>query len=350
MVNKKKFLIIKTSALGDILQTFPVVEYLRLKFPEAEIDWVVESRCASVVEAHPAICKVITIDTSFLRKNWFHQKSWHILKNFKKELQKKRYEVIFDLQGNIKSGVITFLAKGEKKVGFGWKSAKEKPNVFATDIGVNPPFSLPIRQKYLNVIQSYFQDQEIFTGKSTSLLLSAQEKIEEFSQKPLFMVALGSKWENKKLSLETAEAFLQHISLSYDPYFLFVWESEKEKKEAEALSLLFPKSKVLGKLSLSLWQAWMKKSDLVICVDSAALHLCATTETPSFSIFGPSLSSIYKPEQARHHSFQANCPYGARFQERCSLLRTCSTGACMKEISAEALFNAFENWYGKRVF
>jgi heptosyltransferase-1 len=79
-------------------------------------------------------------------------------------------------------------------------------------------------------------------------------------------------------------------------------------------------------------------------MDSATLHLCGTTSTPSFSLFGPSSASIYKPLGEHHVAFQGSCPYGRTFVKRCPILRTCKTGACMKDLTAKRIFQDLEKF------
>ena len=104
-------------------------------------------------------------------------------------------------------------------------------------------------------------------------------------------------------------------------------------------------SDLLAKMRLPLWQQFMARMDGVLSVDSSALHLAATVNVPSFSVFGPSRASLYQPVGKNHHSFQALCPYGKSFDKRCPILRSCSTGACLKELSYEELIKTFFSWY-----
>ena len=98
-------------------------------------------------------------------------------------------------------------------------------------------------------------------------------------------------------------------------------------------------------MSLPLWQHFMYLVDGVISVDSAALHLCGTTTTPSFSLFGPSSALAYRPLGSKHDAFQGTCPYGTTFDKRCPSLRTCETGACLKEVSPDVLFGQFQQFW-----
>ena len=151
------------------------------------------------------------------------------------------------------------------------------------------------------------------------------------------MVACGSRWLNKKLSEKTLEELIAKIAHQENAYFYFIGGSPAEKIIADRPHSLFPRSQSVGGLTFSLWQALMRKMDLVIAVDSAALALCGMTKTASLSFFGPSLASVYKPLGDHHVAWQGACPYGQKFTTRCPLLRTCKTGACLKSASSDEL-------------
>lgn len=343
-----RILIVKTSALGDILHAFPVLSYLRHKFPDAAIDWVVEKGGASLLQNHPDVNHTWVIDTRLWRKQLFHKETYLEIRQFKKALQTRDYDLIFDLQGNTKSALFTWWARGEKKIGFGWKSVAEKPNLLATSTHIDVSLSLPIQKRYLHLVQQACGDTEEFTPVPVTLTLSSseQERLDSLlSQAPFaprFMVAFGSYWENKQLSLPTLLSFLQKLSLSYDPFFFLIYGTQEEKKKAEELThSLGKKALAVGELSFPLWQALMLNMQAVIAMDSAALHLAGTTSVFSFSLFGPSLAAVYKPLGQNHHALQGPCPYHRTFAARCPILRTCPTGACMKNFKAEELAEAF---------
>lgn len=124
----KKILIVKTSALGDIVHIFPSVRFIKEHFPEATIDWVIEKKNAMLVTSNPHVNRAIEIDTKGLRKNL----AWKEIKTFIKDIRKDAYDLVLDFQGNLKSGIITGLAKSPLKVGFDWNSVSEKPNLLFT--------------------------------------------------------------------------------------------------------------------------------------------------------------------------------------------------------------------------
>ena len=221
-------------------------------------------------------------------------------------------------------------------MGFSLRSVPEKPNVLVTNRRFAVSDEVHIRRRYLDLVQAYFQDTSPF-------LISEIEFKEEKGLKmlpegrPRVMVAFGSKWKNKQLPEEILVPFLKQIEQKEAPVFYFPCGSEVEKQQAIRMQAQFPGSHILEDMSLPYWQAMMKQMDYLITVDSAALHLCATTATPCFSIFGPSKAAVYKPEKENHHAVQGSCPYGKTFSMRCPILRSCSTGACMASLKPDEL-------------
>jgi heptosyltransferase-1 len=336
------FLIVKTSSIGDVIQAFPVLEYLKKRYPDAAIDWVVEKEYLGLVQAHPAVRRAIPISSRTWRKALFPMNTWREMRAFSKLLREESYDILFDLQGNTKSALITALAKSKEKVGLGWKSVPEFPNFFATRRHIDIENTLQVQQRYLQIVQRFFEDKEEFIPEGADLRFQPGEESRLASilkkEIPGVMVACGSHWENKRLSEKTLEEIVQKIASEDNPYFYFVWGNNAEKNIADRLQALVPeRSQSIGGLSFSLWQALMREMDLVIAVDSAALALCGLTKTPSLSFFGPSLASIYKPLGDHHIAWQGSCPYGQKFTTRCPVLRTCKTGACLKSASSGQL-------------
>lgn len=345
-----RILIVKTSAIGDVIQTFPVVDYLRTCFPESRIDWVVEEGIVPLLIAHPQINQVIEIRSRAWRRNPFSSQTRGEFGAFVRRLRSTSYDLLFDLQGNAKSSVVTACARARTKVGFGWSSVREKCNLLVLDKRYNFPADLNIRRKYLGLVQSHLGDSSPWESQGVRLKISEAEqqrlkRICRSCPSKKLMICFGSRWPNKRLESSTLAALLEKIAGSHNPSFLFVYGDEEEKKCAGWLMQQFSgQSIMVGDLSLPLWQALMWEMDGVIAVDSAALHLCGTTKTPSFSVFGPSLASTYKPLEERHLAVQGTCPYGRSFSTRCPILRTCATGACIRQLQADALFASFQQW------
>jgi heptosyltransferase-1 len=345
-----KALLVKTSSLGDIVHTFPVVGYL--KHLNVTIDWVVETSNAALPLAHPHVNQVLTIDSKKWRKNPLNGTTWNEIASLKEKLRAAQYDVVFDLQGNIKSGIVTWLTPCHTKVGFGKATVPEWPNLLATNHRFNPLPGNNIRADYLSLVQSYFGDRNPFENTSVILKVSDDQKriVRDLLASPVvekgskILVCSGSMWTNKTLPAETLLRLLQRIHETFDCSYLLAWGSEEEKTTAEFLSKNLNSSLLLPRLPLPTLQNLMHGVDLTIAMDSLPLHLAGTACTPTWGLFGPSSVAKYNPQGPQNLAFQGACPYGRSFEKRCPILRTCPTGACLREQSSEALFKQFETW------
>lgn len=343
-----KILIVKSSALGDIVHAFPAVGFIKEQFPCASIDWVVEKPFASLVASHPAVNRTLVIDTKIWRKGFTDSAIRNEILNSFREIRREYYDVIFDLQANMKSGIVTVAARGKAKVGYSWSGVSEWPNLLCTNRHIAVPLGLSVRDDYLNLVQQYFDHPSSFnvpvilklTEEDRSRLASVSENLEKIDL-PIVMVCHGSNWKNKQVPFDVLSEFLTYLQTHLGCYFLFTWGSEKEKDEATSFRQKFINSAVLEKLSLAVLQHVMAKMKLVVAMDSLPLHLAATTSVPTFSIFGASLASRYAPTGVQNRSFQGECPYGRKFPTRCPVLRSCKTGACIRGLTGKQLFEAF---------
>lgn len=349
-----RILIVKMSSLGDIIHAFPVLQYIKQCYPQAEIDWVVEQPFAELVRAHPSINRVICVQTKKWRSHCLSKTTWQEIASFRTELRKTSYHIVLDLQGNVKSGFVTALTKGSLKVGFGYASASEWPNVLATHKRFNPPKGNNIREDYLFIAKNACGKIIPIAEEAVRLHLTQQEKIQlqpilENCQKIKdlkVMICPGSNWTNKQLTKETLHDFLQCFSKQIKAHFFFLWGHQSEKNMVEELAVSFSQhSTVVEKLSLPALQNLMMNGDLILAMDSLPLHLGGTTSTPTYSIFGASSAKKYKPTGKNHESFQGCCPYGKHFEKRCDVLRTCKTGACIKQLEGQQLFDHFFDWW-----
>lgn len=334
-------LIVKASSLGDIIHAFTTLAFLRQRFPEAKIDWVVEKPFAALVAAHPFVNAIHVMST----KAWRKGRELPSLLSFRKALQSTCYDVVFDLQGNTKSALATFLARSKDKVGFGRNSVPEIPNLLATRSKFDPPPGKNIREDYLHLVRAFFNDQMPFEEPHVALKITQEEQqsirqiLQQGDATPgrSVLVCAGSAWANKQLTPESLLELLEGLNACEQCRYLFAWGNAAEKAAAEKLAAKLPGSCLIPKLSFPALQNLMDAVDLILSMDSLPLHLAGTTRTPTFSFFGPSAADKYRPIGAHHGSYQGACPYGQFFAKRCPVLRTCRTGACIKEAKGEEL-------------
>src|SRR5574340_780440 len=117
-----KILIVKLSAIGDVVQTLPALEAIKRVYPDSEVDWVVEEAAAGILEGHPLINRLFVSR----RKEWLGMlkrpssflRGGRELIGFIVELRKARYDMVIDFQGLLKSGIVAGFARSGRKIGF----------------------------------------------------------------------------------------------------------------------------------------------------------------------------------------------------------------------------------------
>jgi heptosyltransferase-1 len=346
-----KILIVKTSALGDIVHAFPVASYLRTRFPDATIDWVSEAANASLPIAHPAVNRVHSIYSKRWRQNLFSRSTWQELGQLRQALHATPYDVVFDLQGNSKSGVVTGLALSKHKVGFSRGAVAEWPNLLFTNTRFTPPPGQNIRNDYLFLVQRFFNDSTPYNFPGVNLIIDDTQRAVvqsiihqiDYPHLPTVLVCPGSAWTNKRLPTPALQDLLLQLQAELPCNYLFAWGTEEEKQDATQLANSLNHSSVIPRLPLPTLQNLMQAIDLVIAMDSVPLHLAGTTTTPVLGLFGPSSALKYHPCNANSLALQGACPYGHQFVKRCSQLRTCATGGCLRQHSGQKLFEACHN-------
>src|SRR6185503_8586707 len=103
----RRLLIIKPSSFGDIIHALPVLVSLHRHWPDTEIDWLVKREWAELLSHQPGLTNVFLLPTDFT--------GWRRLRNM---LEQRRYDVVLDLQGLLRSGIAAWLAKAPVRIGF----------------------------------------------------------------------------------------------------------------------------------------------------------------------------------------------------------------------------------------
>ena len=117
-----KILIVKLSAIGDVVHALPALNALRTRFPRAWITWLVEEAAAPLILGHPALDRVLISR----RKQWLKglkTPAWRenltAMGNFVRRLRDTPYDMVIDLQASLKGAALILLARGRAKIGYG---------------------------------------------------------------------------------------------------------------------------------------------------------------------------------------------------------------------------------------
>ena len=114
-VDARRIAIIKPSALGDIVHALPVLTALRTRFPSAQITWVVNRSYESLLTGHPDLTDILPFDRGAFRGvRGAIATAW----SFVRELRRRRFDLVIDMQGLLRSGLMALASGAPRRVGF----------------------------------------------------------------------------------------------------------------------------------------------------------------------------------------------------------------------------------------
>ncbi len=286
-------LIVKVSALGDVIHTLPVLAYLHSVSPGVEIDWLVEEGFAPVLEDHPLIHRVIRLQT----RRW-RQLPWpsmlNELRRFTGHLRQRRYDLVFDLQGNSKSGLFTLLSRGRKKYGFDRHQVREWPNLLATrhHVALNDDDYHVAKRALAVVKQALPGGTDVRDAGPLHVLPESSQGVEEqlrqldLLHRPLIVLHYGTTWQTKLWSLDNWKQLAIRLVEESDFLPLLTWGNEAELEAAGAIAAATAGRAVLWpRGSLTELVALLDRVTLVVGCDTGPIHIAAALETPTVSIF-----------------------------------------------------------------
>lgn len=289
-----RILIVKVSALGDVVHTLPVLDYLHQVAPGIEIDWVVEERNREIVEGHPLLRKIHLVKTRAWRQAPFSIKTWREISDVKRALREAHYDITFDLQGNFKSGLISWLSGAERRYGFDRVDVREPLNLIFTNNQV------PLRRqdshvstRALRVVSVPFGrdyngmklSSDIFTTPEDDA--AAETFLSTLSDGLVFLFHYGTTWETK-LWLEERWVELGKLVLERfpDSTILYSWGNERERAAVERIAYAVKgNSRILPGMTLKGLCAFLKKIDIVVGGDTGPVHMAAAVGTPTVSFY-----------------------------------------------------------------
>jgi len=342
-------LIVKTSAIGDVIHTLPSLWSLRVHFPEAHITWLVEEAAASLVIGHPAVNRVLVAR----RKAWLDDlrrgrmvRALSGAAHFVRELRDTRYDLVIDFQGLLKSALWVFLARGDRKAGFGrgmehaeYSYLALNERVPAVDMNQHAIDRSLLLLKGLGVPAS---------GLRYTLPISAQHEVEATAllhacgvreKDRLVAVNPMARWPTK---LWEPRAFAQLAErLEAEDIRVVFTGGPPDRPALDEISRLMtrPLRRLDGKTSLNQLAAVYHRAQVVVTTDSGPMHLAAAVGTPVVALFGPTAPWRTGPYGPNHVVIRADLSCSPCFKKQC-LTTLYEEQACMKRLTVDQVVQA----------
>ena len=347
-------LIVKTSAIGDVTHTLPALNCLRQQYPDAHITWVVEGAAADLVQDHSAVDLVLVSK----RQTWvkdFRAGKWLTaiqgFSHFKRLLRLRKYDLVLDFQGLLKSSMWVVLSGGLRRVGFGrgmqhsecsWLFLNERipavdMEIHALDRGLillreigipcaDVVYDLPItealRQDMMNrLVQGGYQQDRM--------------RLVAINPQTTWWTKL---WYSERFSQVADRLAEQHcfIVLTGGGADVKINNAIQSGMNHQCLDLT-------GQSSLKELATLYEMADVLISTDTGPMHIGAAMETPVVALFGPTAPWRTGPYGEHHQVVRCDLACSPCFKRLCPRDHD---KECMDRISVdqvvEATLNALE--------
>ena len=342
----KKILILKFSALGDIVHALPVAATLRKTLPDAHITWMVEERFQDILRDNPDIDEIIPLRTKVWRKNWNSQSLSEIMGTIK-TLRQHNFDLVLDLHGLLKSGVIAKMSGAPTRAGFHRNNCKEKFSTLFTNLKAQRiTGGLHIVDRYLTVLETALG--KITEEKKFPLRIpdEADKKIADYfeqhpelTSQPIIAINSGAGFESKQWKLERFAELADQISKELGFTIMLTWGPGEEFKVQQISALMSEKSWIAPPTSILESIALYKRMALLVSCDSGPLHLAAAVGTPTVAIFGPTDPVRNGAYGVNHATVYKVLSCSFCWKKICPL----GTKECMNQVSIDEVFQAVRN-------
>ncbi len=327
-------LVVKLSALGDIILITAALKALHQKFPQAKIYCLIGRESRHILRHCPYLSGLIVFDHKQKERGWFK------LVRLAKKLHRYQFDKVIDFQNNRKSHLLSFLLFPRESYGYrnkkwGWMLSHGIPDTENNLAPVKHQF------KILEQLGIAFNEQ------AEHLELWPTKGDEEFVYQLLDAEWLGNAKNVVGINIAASEKWvtknwpIEHIAklcdmLSAKNIRVVITGMEKDREMANRL-LTLAKSKpsiLVGKTDVLQLAALMKRCKVFITPDSAPLHVAAAMHTPIIAFFGPTDARRHIPPSKDLHVFEKKLSCAPCYSDRCKI----RTHDCMQNITPDEVY------------
>ncbi|MEK6662436.1 MAG: lipopolysaccharide heptosyltransferase I [Pseudomonadota bacterium] len=305
-----RILLVKTSSMGDVIHNLPIISDIRSRYPNAEIDWLVEESFAEIPALHPGVAQVIPVAIRRWRKTLYRPQTWREMRALRARLAHTAYDFILDTQGLLKSGLLARLAHGER-FGLDHHSAREPLAALCYDktFAVDPDAHAVVRYRTLAA-------RAFDLAPDLPLDYGVQIPNARLNWLPAgrYAVLLHATSRAEKLWPEADWLALGHALQQRGVGAVLPWGGLAEYERAQRLAGAIPNAIVAPRLTLKEAALLLKQANLVVGVDTGLVHLATAVGTPTIGIYGgsdPAKNGLYASTPIRNLGGPGSAPSSA---------------------------------------
>lgn len=336
--NGKKILILRLSAIGDVLHATPVARELKKMQPDCHITWLVSPPADTLLQENPYIDELLVWDRRPLDKAFASfnlPAAYRELKKARALLKARHFDLVLDIQGLFLTGILARLSGARRRIGI--HERHEGNPFFMSEMAPNIDSPHKVR-RYLSALLPLGFHLEDFTpgltlklpAELTGFAASFWQEHDIDTKRPLLMVTVRTTWPDKNWEPENFGLALRDLPENVQIVFCGS-PGEAEFIAAAQSKMNRPSLSIAGETSLMELAALLQSADLLLSCDTGPLHIADAIGCKTISLWGPTQPDVYGPLTSGHEFIIS--PHECR---RC-LKTKCKykTNACMKAITPE---------------
>lgn len=338
-----KVLIIKLTSMGDLMHALPALTDAVKKFPQIQFDWVVDEAFAEVPSWHPAVRKVITTSHRRWKKSAWQTLMGGELRQFYRALNAEQYDVVVDMQNNLKSALVSKLRRGPV-YGLDKNSCRERPAHLAYQypLAVDPQqHAVDRMRQILAKALNYDVPNSVGHYDANFKKYPLPELPFALPQRYVFFVHNAS-WLTKLWPV----TYWQHLVLlaRAEGYTVLLPNgNEAEYQRAKQIAAVDEQAFALPRLSLNHVAALMHHANGAICSDTGLAHLAAVAGTPAITLYGATDTALIGTYGKHQQHLVSQMPCAPCYKRRCSLAEAKNgEPVCMEAFSAESVWHGLQ--------
>lgn len=346
----QRILILKPSSLGDIVHALPVLTVIRRKWPESHVAWLVANSFAPLLENHPLIDEVILFDRTRYGRMLTNEAALAAFLRFVGGLRRRRFDLVIDLQGLIRSGFLSLASGARRRIGF--RHARECAWLFYSErVRVDPAARHAVDQN-LALAAALGLDASIVEfplalrpdeqERAAALLRSASVAVDS-GRTSFIAVIPGARWVTKQWRPERIAALLDRLHTS-TPHSCVLLGAPSDRGFSSRIVAVMksPVVDLVGQTTLRELSAVLSRAALVITHDSGPMHIAAALRKPVVALFGPTDPRRCGPYATDHRIVATPIECSPCYR------RTCSHHSCMERLAVETVEAAVREMLGQQ--
>lgn len=272
--------------MGDLIQALPSLTDAATTFPNIKFDWVVDEAFADIPLWHPNVHRVIKTANRRWRKHPLSTCHGGNLSNFYRDLNGSNYDVIIDLQNNLKSALVSLLRKGNIH-GFDRNYCRERFSHWAYkyryEVQLEQHAIERLRELMAKVLN--YSKPSTFADYGVTLRGCLLPKLGFELPEYYLLFVHNASWATKLLPLSSWQYLINKV-VRQGYSVLLPCGNDEEYQRAQEIAQTSDKAYALPKISLNHIAALIKNSQGAVCSDTGLSHVAAVFNIPMVTIYG----------------------------------------------------------------